>query len=47
MEKYKDDNSILVYSGASTMEKSETGELTKMIDEVTDSIKKVTGHACT
>ena len=34
MEKYKDDNSILVYSGASTMEKSETGELTKMIDEV-------------
>ena len=40
MEKYKDDNSILVYSGASTMEKSETGELTKMIDEVTDSIKK-------
>ena len=40
MGKYKDDNSMLVYSGASTMEKSETGELTKMIDEVTDSIKK-------
>jgi superfamily II DNA or RNA helicase len=47
MEKYKDDNSILVYSGASTVEKTnieehdkkETVELTKMIDEVTDSIR--------
>lgn len=40
MKKYKDDNNILVYCGATCVEDNETGEFKRQIDYVTEKLQK-------